>query len=105
MRGTRLSLTARVKLAARDAPSISSPRCCAPWTRFMTAVFSPEKLMSSGLPSTCDTGMWYFVSSPPWLRSSSGLPPGYGSPSTRAVLSKHSPAASSRVEPRMRMSV
>ncbi len=30
-------------------------------------------------------------------------PPGYGSPKTRATLSKHSPAASSRVSPRCRI--
>ena len=32
---------------------------------------------------------------------SSAAPPGYGMPITRAILSKHSPAASSRVVPMM----
>ena len=105
VRGTRLSLTARQKLAASEARSISSPRCSAVWTRFITAVFSPEKLISYGIPSTWPMGRVYFRSSPPWERSSSGFPPGYGRPSTRAVLSKHSPAASSLVAPRTRMSV
>ena len=44
--GTRLSLTALVNEAASAARSISSPFCCALCTRFMTAVLSPEKLMS-----------------------------------------------------------
>ena len=44
--GTRLSLTALVKEAASEARSSSSPFCSALWTRLMTAVFKPEKLIS-----------------------------------------------------------
>ena len=99
------TILARQNDAASEGLSSGSPFCSAVWARLMTAVFRPLKLMSYGQPSTWPMGSLYFRSSPVLDRSSMGFPPGYGRPSTRAVLSKHSPAASSRVAPRMRRSV
>jgi len=69
--------------------------------RFSAAVLRPEKDISSGFPLSFVCGMGYFVSSPVCAVLSSTAPPGYGIPITRAILSKHSPAASSRVVPMM----
>ena len=55
-RGTRDSLTARPKLAAKSGRLSASPFCSALWIRFRLAVFSPEKDMSSSCPATWARG-------------------------------------------------
>lgn len=56
--------------------SSSSPFCWALWSRLSTAVFSPEKDISRGWPSTWERGKGYRLSSPPWASRSMGPPPG-----------------------------
>ncbi|CUQ41467.1 Uncharacterised protein [Flavonifractor plautii] len=56
VRGTRVSLTAAAKEAARPGRSSVSPFWAALWARLSTAVLRPEKDMSSGASATWARG-------------------------------------------------
>ena len=75
-RGTSSSLTAAVTDAARLGRSRTSPFWAALWIRFTAAVFKPEKDISRSFPAILARGRGYLAGSPPWARSSMGLPPG-----------------------------
>ena len=67
---------ARAKSRASAGASSGSPFCWALCARFTTAVFSPEKLISSSAPDTWALGRTYLPPCDCCASSSMGLPPG-----------------------------
>ena len=92
----------RILHAAGDVGALTARSAAWPFTASITAVFSPEKLKSSPGRSSIGRGKRKRPGRPWSARRASSGPPGYGSPSSLAVLSKASPAASSRVSPSSR---
>ncbi len=98
------SHTASWKDAATSATGTGSPESSRAWTHRATAVFSPEKekskrCRSRSRPELSPRGKSMATEDPDRAARSMCGPPGKGSPSRRATLSKASPAASSIVAP------
>ncbi|MCW0425299.1 hypothetical protein NB713_003242 [Xanthomonas sacchari] len=102
----RSHLIASVSTTASSKPRAMSARTASDWSLSRQAsstwVLSPEKLKSRPGRSVIGRAKRKRPEVPCVASAASCGPPGYGSPISLAVLSKASPAASSRVSPSRR---